>query len=531
MSEQQGKSGKSGGGARLWIGTQVILSVVLAVVAVQLINYLVARPGMRLRLDTTAKEINSLDPSTTKILENLPDDVTVDIFFRAEIEPFTRIVSQVQSRTVGLLERMALISGRRLTVRQNDLGDFDAIQLRKQELRLRGLENCVVVSSGDAVQVVRLSGGLADINRGNPDPNNFIPPSVSSFDAEINILKALLSVTRGERPPIYFTTGHGEADPFEDGQTNLGTLETALRVDGFARHTWHPLEDGDLPEEAFVVAVVGPTDPLSKDTKERLTSFLAEGGRLLIAPHPEEKYLQNSGLIEWVAEMGIEISAGTVMEPFPDPSGSGALITGQRSSSFPILPSSLNRHEIMQPFIDTGRYFFASRSHSVRVTRQPDSSRGPGLSMALFSSNKKISWLDTVPLNYRHDAEFEPLRGYDLAVVSELTKNTKGEGEVTDEKVHSRLVVLGSADFLYSGFLDAMGDQGSNLDLAMNAFNWLASREWRVNVSPKDPDLRFIPRDEIPAVSRYVLWGLPLLLLALGLTMAFVRSRGGPKAA
>ncbi|HRV80179.1 MAG TPA: Gldg family protein, partial [Planctomycetota bacterium] len=276
-----GKPRQSGRGTRWWIALQVALSVGLAVVAVQLINYLVARPGIRVRFDTTAKETNSLDPAMTRVLEQLPEDenVTVDIFFRPVHPPLARLVSQVQDRTSQLLERMALVSAGRLRIRRNDMADFTAVQQRLLDLRLRGLENCVVVSKGEQREVVRLIDGLATFDPGNPNPDAYRPPAIRSFDAEINLLKGILSVTRGERPHVYFTTGHGEADPFEEGAETAGVLETALREDGFVIHTWNPAEDGDLPEDAFVVAVVGPIDPLGEATQNRLTRFLNGSAR------------------------------------------------------------------------------------------------------------------------------------------------------------------------------------------------------------------------------------------------------------
>ena len=394
-TKQTQKFGKSGKSQRLAIGLRVGLSILLAVVAVQLINYLVARPGVRMYFDTTEKDINSLDPSTEGVLKNLPDKVTVDLFFRPAGAPLTQLVAQVQSRTRSLVERMSMVAGKEFEVRLNDLTDFSAIQIRKQELRLRGMENVVVVSSGKSVEAVRMSGGLARFDLGIPDRENYRAPSLISFEAEINLTKAILSVTKGETRQVYFTTGHGEADPFEDGLTNLGSLETALRVDGFARNTWHPGEDGDLPENASIVAIVGPTDGLAEATYAQLDRFLKAGGRVLVAPHPEARFLRTSGLIDWAKTWGIEISEGTVMQPFADPSGSGRLLTGEHSQSFAIQPEGLKRHAIIKPLLDGGRGFLVSRCHAIRVVKQPDA--GTGLSMPLFSSLETRSWLDTLP--------------------------------------------------------------------------------------------------------------------------------------
>ncbi|MCA9002999.1 MAG: Gldg family protein, partial [Planctomycetes bacterium] len=236
------QASKSGGLSRLVIGSQVVLSVVLALVAVLLINFISGRPGLRLRWDMTAKEVNSLDESTQRVLESLPQDVVVDVFFRGEVRPMTEVVAQVQARTNKLLERMRAVAPDRFSIHRNDFRDTTATTQRTTMLRLRGLENCVVVHSEGKVEVVRLFGELAKFDLGNPNKESYRPPSIRSFDGEIAILKAILTVTHGARPKLVFTSGHGELDPYGDGPESLGALESLLREDGFVIDTWNPRE-------------------------------------------------------------------------------------------------------------------------------------------------------------------------------------------------------------------------------------------------------------------------------------------------
>ena len=522
-------SSKSGGLSRFLISLQVLASILLALVAVFILNHLSRRPGLRMRFDMTAKEVNSLDVSTQNVLENLPSDVTVDVFFRGEQRPMTELVAQVQARTNRLLERMQALAPDRFNIHRNDLRDVTAINQRTTLLRLRGLENCVVVHSDNKVEVVRLFGGLASFDLGNPNPQAYRPPSLRSFDGEIEILKAILTVTRGARPKLVFTTGHGELDPYADGPEALGALHSLLRADGFIIDTWNPREEPEWPEDTKVIAVVGPSDDMGDAARAKIRTFVDGGGRLILAPHADPNRLRPSKLRAWAETFGIEITEGTVMEPYPDPLGTGALLTGERSVFFPIRTADMNRHQIVQPFMDTDRSFVVSRSHGVRVLRQPE--KGTGMSMPLFSSAGSISWLDTVPLNYSHDPEIEAIRSYDLVVVSEYGIAEQETTEFGAEKSRSRIVILGSADLLLTALLETTGGQGSSRDLALNMFNWLASREWRVNISPKDPDLRLLAKDQVPALNRVVVWLIPGICLILGLLVAFFRSRGGPQRA
>ncbi|MCP5022007.1 MAG: GldG family protein [bacterium] len=525
---KQPNSSKSGGLSRILIGLQVLASVVLALVAVLLLNHWSGRPGVRFRKDMTAKEVNSLDASTQNVLENLPVEVTVDVFFRAANPPMTELVGQVQSRTSRLLERMKAIAPDRLVIRNNDQQDLEVMKERMTKLRLRGMENCVVLQSDDKVEVVRLLGGLASFDMGNPNPKAYRPPGLRSFNGEINILKAMLSVTRGSRPKLLFTEGHGELDPYADGPGQLGALESVLRGDGFVIDTWNPSEETGIPEDTQVIAIVGPSDDLGESTQSKIRQFVDGGGRLLIAPSADAEELKSSRLADWAKSFGIEVTRGTVLEPFLDPL-TGDLLMGPRSNTFEVLALNMKRHPIMEPFLDFNRTFKVSRMHGVRVVSQPET--GTGMSMPLFSSRSKRSWLDTVPRDHIHNPEVERIRGYDLAVASEYTNLKDESTEFASERSSSRVVILGSADPLNSAWISSTGGQSASRDMALNIFNWLASREWRVNISPKDPDLRLLRTEKVPALTRVVLWIVPGFFLLLGLVVAFFRSRGGPQRA
>ncbi|MEZ5976048.1 MAG: Gldg family protein [Planctomycetota bacterium] len=188
----------SGRGTRLATGLRVLLGGILALAVVLLVNYLAARPGMRVRIDMTAKDVNTLDPATVRTLENLQGPITADVFFEPVRQPLTELVGQVQARTVALLDRMALAAPDRFRVRHNDLHDKMATQARMEQLRLRGLDNVVVLSQdGEAPgevlgkpKAVRLLGGLATIDLGNPNPDQYRPPLLQSFDAEANLLRS-----------------------------------------------------------------------------------------------------------------------------------------------------------------------------------------------------------------------------------------------------------------------------------------------------------------------------------------------------
>ncbi|MGK0218239.1 MAG: hypothetical protein ACI9HE_001727, partial [Planctomycetota bacterium] len=411
-------------------------------------------------------------------------------------------------------------------VRENDLMDRLAVQERMQQLHIRGLENCLVVSQGNARAVVRLFGDLAEFDLGNPDPENYRPPSILSFNGERELVEAILKVTRGERPKVLFLTGHGEVPLLDTEEESLGKLHAALRDDGLTVDTWNRLEEGEFPDDTALIAVVGPTDPLGDELLDELEAFARGGGRLLLAPSGKAEALKRSGLQDLADRFGVDIGEGTVMQAWVDAT-TGRLFGGPKALGFKVREAQMRRHPILDAMRSSGRTFSVFNSHPVGVARQV--SGGQGLSTPLVASDPTLSWLDDpYPPNYEHDKNTEDARSFDLLVASQwvpsefVDNSTASEAEEAGPKqrVEARLIVLGSADWMRNYL------HSENEAFLMGAFNWLVDREWRVSVSPKDPDYRVLDPEAHGPVLHLALWILPLLCLLGGLLTAFRRSRG-----
>lgn len=521
--------------ARASIGSRVVVGGLLALAVVVLVNWLAGRPGIRLRVDLTSAGTASLDPATERVLAALPGPVTVDVFFRPEAPPLDQVAAAVQGRTLDLLELMRLDAGERFEVTAHDLTNTAAVRERLQELRINGLENCLVVSApveGEEVparHVVPLFGAraCASVDLGNPDPNAWRPATVQSFDAERSLLAAVLKVTQGRRPALYFSWGHGEGDPFEtDGDPEgFGRLETLLREDGFVTKRWNGAEDGAVPSDCTVLALLEPETPLSEDERASVDAFLARGGRLVIAPHADPGLLAASGIRDLCESLGIEVTDGLVCEPKRDPATTAPVVGGPQVAFVQALPTDMAPHPITGPYRDVGQPLWVPTSHGLRVARQPRL----GLAQGIVRSPVRPpgSWLDEPPFDWTPD-DLEDRQQRDLVVAwSQALENS--EGPIPDDWVgERRAVVLGSGGLLQDAVLRDPRLGPFNESFARNAFNWVADREYRVSVAPRDPRMERVDGEAAVFVVQVALWGLPLLSLALAAVTAVLRRRGAP---
>jgi hypothetical protein len=515
--------------SRFGIGVQVALSAVLALAAVLLVNWLAGRPGVRQRFDLTASGKNSLSTATLGTLERLPEGVKIEILYEPEDPPLTQIADELMSRTEALLALLEDEANGRLEVEVADISNRDAWRERALDLRIEGFESGLLVSRGDLRTFVPLLRRLAQVNIG--DPARGIRPSVSAFTAEEAIVEALLDVTRGERLHAYFTFGYGELDAKDElAEFEAGRLGSTLEREGFVVHRWNFVEDGPLPDDCDVLAILGPTQAWPAEKRMAVEAYLASGGRAIVAATPSADELRRSDVPALVEAHGLQVTEGTLMRFIIDPASGKSTDGDNRCAALSIPAAGLGLHPMLDPFRLAGRGFATLSSHQVRVSRQPESGIAQVIAWAPSHVASPI-WLDAPPLDFRFDERAETLLGAQagqagvMATVQMPPSGPTATPLALEAELETRLVVLGSILPLTNAL------EPQNADIWRAMFNWVTDRDHRVTVSPRDPDLRFLPRDDPEAlvgVVRLAQYWLPLGALCIGVCVAFLRSRGGP---
>jgi ABC-type uncharacterized transport system len=517
LSERRG----AGWLARLGIGSQVLLAGALALAAVLMINWLAGRPGVRQRFDLTAGETNTLSTASMGVLKRLPGEVTIDTFFREEPGPLRQVGWQAVGRTQRLLGLFRDLSSGNVRVRHNNMADSTLIEQRKRDLKLRGIENCLIVSYGDTREVVPLIGGLAQFDPGRPPPD-YVPPRIVEFGAEKAICQALLTVTRGEDLEVYFLTGHGELDAYDREQYGLDKLTGLLGDEGLRVSRWNPNEDGAFPENVACLSIIQPEDPLADGTLDAIEAYVRGGGRLVVAPSPDDDALERSRINELLARFDLEVQAGVVCQPRVDPNTGAPSVGHPAVGILAINPARMARHPLVDPFRLQGRTFAMSLAHPVRLTGQPPR----GVSSPLFTSEVR-AWVDSSPFDWTPNEQYELCQGpFPLAIASQFRPEDAPQVAGLEQEIEARIVLVGGA----FAFSNAVFQQ--NHDFLRNTYNWVLDREFRLSISARPTDLRFWPQDRLDRLPKLnqLAWGwLPGLCLLLGFLTAFLRSRGGPR--
>lgn len=508
--------------SRLSMGGRVVIAAALALAATLLVTWIAERSELRWRVDLTAAQENTLNQATTRVLEQMPRDIEVDVFFSAPEPPFQVVGREVQDRVRRLLRLAADQSGDRIQVEDHDLSDRSNLsartQARRQELGALTIEpgGIVVVSAEGRRQALRLRGDFADLDPGNVDPRlgPVAPPSIAGFRGEEALLGAILKVSEERTPLVVFTKGHGELDlesPVERGATMLAS---ELRAQGFRVESWDGARGASFSNDADVAVVLGATQRFTDAEFEALADFVERGGRLLVVLG--SRPVGGDGSPEaLLARFGIGAKSGGIVCT-PVPSATGVLQTGVEQCAVTVVgyEGMPAQNPITDPLRSAGQHvwFFVSRAFD--RTPPPRAARV----LDLLRSSPE-SWIEP-PIGDSERYDFAPdsdsIRGrftVAMQVAFPPPREANAAASRNDpSRAESRVVALGSVDALANHLVV------TNRDFVVNAFDWLASREYRVRVDSANRQARKldlsdpVPVSRVHTVTVLVLPGLCLLL-------------------
>jgi ABC-type uncharacterized transport system involved in gliding motility auxiliary subunit len=278
-------------------------------------------------------------------------------------------------------------------------------------------------------------------------------------------------ISPGERK-VYFLTGHGEYDPESFGDDSYSQVKTALESKNYSVEKLNLPAMNNVPEDAEVVIIAGPTKALSQKEIDLLDTYLMAGGSLLVMQEPvpltdfgEElepltAYLSNHWGITLGNDMVVDLSSSQPLAPFANQYGDH-IITEKMQGITTVYPTARS----------------VSADSTITNARLLD--------LVLTSEN---SWaetdLDALTTQDQDGGEpsIEPDENVELMGPVALAATL----EEIDTK--TRIIVFGDSDFA----ADVNFFQYGNGDIFVNSVDWLTEQESIISLTPKEDIQRFL---------------------------------------
>jgi ABC-type uncharacterized transport system involved in gliding motility auxiliary subunit len=476
-------------GRRVRYGFNAVLMFLAFFGILVVINYLVFYNAKmnpkQTRWDLTENKSNTLAPETLDTLSKLPEVVHAQAFYSP------RLNSDISTAQV-LLEKYT----------KNAKGKFSFEFIdweQKRSLATQaGITNDgqVVLNMGDRKELV-------------------------SVVSEQEITSALVRLISNEKRTVYFLQDEGEYDP--NSTTNnesMSRVRDALEEKNYAVKTLKLVVDGVVPEDANIIIVAGPKQPLSQASVNLLAGYLEKGGSLILLEGP---IIDNSGsftadpLVDYLAK-----SWSIVL-------GNNVVVTLEGNQ--PTLMSKAGAyadHAITQkmgaytPSFPVARSVQATTSVSgvspmeIIYTTQYYQNCFPSCSWATTDMAGLMAWANGAQ-STPPQSQTDMLGPIPIAVAAENTTT------------QARVVAFGSSDFASNNYRTA-----GNQDLLLNAIDWSAKQEQLINLTPKESKERTFVANVTKyssIVTNLVFLGsviiLPGAVIFAGVIAWFIRRRRG----
>lgn len=507
---------------RVALAGQVVALLALVLAAVLLVVEVAQAPSARVRVDLTFDDSSSLDPTTLGVLESLPAKAEVDLFYRP-VAIGGEALRDAIVRMRALLELAQEQVPGALSVRVHDANDLTRSRARMEEIRVTADDLSFETGAGTwlAAMVVKV-GERRTVARVVPDicmvdlsgGSGGIGGRIVRWRGEEALAEALGRVS-GERPPrVVFAQGAGELAPVPAQQGGFGSLASALGNEGFEVELWDLATEPEVPAGTDVLVLPGPQRALTPGAQEAVERFVFDGGSLLLTTG-RDQYVRSEGGVPALAErFGLRIPVGIVCRQVWNPT-IREWVTGLPECAVQeILTSNLAAtHPITEP-LRSGQGLVARFTLPLAVERGEVPSGGTFVGLVHTGDR---SWRDLPRRNaadvlFRFESDRERYARYALMGATEWT------GPSGDP---SRVVALGTPDPISVEF-------EFNRDLVLNAFEWLAERDYLVRLRPRrDLDARIPPnRTGLTSAVRWTGWlGFPVLCLVVGGLLAWSRRR------
>ena len=326
---------------------------------------------------------------------------------------------------------------------------------------------------------------------------------IVALASEQDMTSALVRLMNPGQKTIYFLTGHGERDIQTAGDTAYVTAKSALEAKNYTVKALNLIAQNKIPDDAAVIIIAGPTQPITGDEQILLEGYVKKGGALVVMnePTPLTKFGNSPDpLAAYLASTwGIAFDNDIVIDT-------------NTSQPLYAVAATYGNHPITEKLQGLVSFYPTARS----LTITPNMANPPVALVATINT----AWGETNFSSMQSNGQV----AFDPAV--DLPGPLTLAVAASDATTGSHLVVFGDSDFATNVFFN----QYANGDVFINAIDWAAGQEQLINLTTPKAITRSLTLPSsfwllIMAVSFLCI--LPGLVIAGGVISWLVRrSRG-----
>ena len=450
--------------ARYGSNAAVLVLAFTGILAV--LNYLVYKNPQR--WDLTEDKLNTLSQETLDTLAALEEPVRVTGFYTG--------------RSLGAQEQAKALLDEYVTGSDGEVSygfiDPEAEPLQAQQAGITQ-DQTLVLQMGDRQQQVL-------------------------YASETELTSALVRLVSGEELTAYFLTGHGEYDLQSNTESSYSLAAQTLGTKNYQVVELNLLAEKEIPADASLLVIAGPTVPLSQDEVDQIAAFSESGGAMIVMEEPP--VLTDFGdaedpLAQYLADdWGIVLGNDMVVSP------------GQSGNEVIAIADQYGYSPITDKLSSVATFYPSARS--IQLSTEAEN---VNLTPLVMTAPYQTTWAET-DIDGLLEGVAEPNDAEDIP--GPITLAVAGEQRETG----SRIVVFGDADFAN----DYNFASQRNGDMLVNSADWVTNQEELINLTPREQTQRFM-LPPFPAYTNLLIlvsvFVIPAMILGAGLWVWLERKR------
>lgn len=477
-------------------GFKHILNALLSITLLLAINAFSAQ--YFLRIDLTENSRYSLSAETKAHLRTLDRETKIIVLFPKDSNQPE--LEQIHSH-IGHLLRSYEAAGVRKGERFLKVEYIDPFRQRTKAQALFNRykiseENILLVTQDERFQVIR----QADLYAVKDNV-------ISGFKGENTLTSAIINVNSKAVQKIYFLSGHGEKDIYDnDPQNGLSSLRTFLENKNFKIGTLNLLEAKAIPDDASLILIVSPQGKIEPFEEELLRRYMNDrNGRMLVFLDPGRIHGMDNLFFDWGILAENQFIFGSTQ----------SLV----SNSDDFIINQFAEHPINQLMIDykLNAVFGQPRP----ILADPLSEKNKRLTVKELIGTGAATWIES---DYRNqgsisfDADKDLPGPISIATVSNLSQTSSLGISIPS----GRIAVFGNSTFVSNNHFQIFGNQ----ILFYNSINWILDRMHFLNIPIKPIEVYQITMNQNMAQTLLILYFLlPISIAFWGGLIIYLRKR------
>lgn len=435
--------------------------IILALTFLVCVNYLANKHNKT--WDLTQEKLNSLSDQTTSVLKALNKDLEIKVFYKG---PQAAEEKQKVKQSLSLFEDYS-----------NKVHVRFINAYVEQQLAMQYVSDLQDREAAPVVMIMEYGGKKIRVDEGTD---------------EAALTSAIIKATREGETKVYFVQGHGEKDLMSDDDQGLKEFAKSLGDASFQVEKLNLMDQKEVPADAKVVAIIGPSVPFLENELQALRKFIQGGGHLFLALDPGLRH----GLAGLTKSLGVQFENNFIFSMLQIYGQGPATVIGRNFDG---------GSEITKSIPSGSKYAVFPLVSEVKAAQ--DKPETVELKEIVKSDERSFTVIDpTKPPQAPPKTQMVT-----IGVEVKGTLPPKDKGKETKEVGKAfQAVVFGDSDFLSNRGLFL----GVNRDLALNAFAGLTNQKDLLSIRPKLPKGSIVVLTQISRLAIIIaLMGLPILLL------------------